>query len=78
MKIIKEWKDWIYSKEFENEKEIKENVVIKINGKLINYSCSHKFEKEGKYTLEYLFKNNLTKINHMFSYCELLTNFKSI
>ena len=66
--------NWNYSKEYENEKEIKENIVIKINGKITNFSYTYKFEKEGKYIIEYLFKNNLTKTNHMFSYCESLTN----
>ena len=58
----------------ENEKEIKENIEIKINGKKIKFSYYHKFEKEGKYSIEYSFKKNLTKTNHMFYYCESLTN----
>ena len=59
---------------YENEKEIKENIEIKINKELIEFSYKHKFEKEGKYKIEYLFKNNLTKTNHMFSGCNSLTN----
>ena len=47
-----EWK-------FENEKEIKENIEIKINGKIIEFSYYYKFNKEGKYKIEYLFKNKL-------------------
>jgi len=58
----------------ENEKEIKENIEIKINGKKIKFSYYHKFEKEGKYSIEYSFKKNLTKTNHMFYYCESITN----
>ena len=49
-----------------NEKEIKENILIKINGKIIELSYYYKFKEEGKYTIEYLFKNNLTKTCFMF------------
>ena len=59
---------------YENEKEIKENIEIKINEKIIPFSYSHYFEKEGKYIVTYKFKNYLTKTNHMFYYCNLLTN----
>ena len=59
---------------YENEKEIKENIEIKINEKIIPFSYSHYFEKEGKYIITYKFKNYLTKTNHMFYYCNLLTN----
>ena len=59
---------------YENEKEIKENIEIKINKKLIGFSYTYRFEKEGQYKIEYLFKNNLTKTNHMFCGCEKLTN----
>ena len=59
---------------YENEKEIKENIEIKINGKIIDFAYYHKFEKEGKYIIEYRFKNNLTKINHMFNGCDSLIN----
>ena len=62
--------DWKY----ENEKEIKENIVIKINGTIIEFTYYYKFKEEGKYIIEYSFKNNLTKTNHMFSACESLTN----
>ena len=59
---------------YENEKEIKENIEIKINGKKIKFSYTHKFEKEGKCKIEFLFKKNLTKINHMFYGCSSLIN----
>ena len=62
--------DWKY----ENEKEIKENIEIKINGKLIEFTYYYKFNKEGKYIIEYSFKNNLTKTCYMFYGCNLLTN----
>jgi hypothetical protein len=64
---------WEYDKDDylnENEKEIKENLEIKINGKIIEFKYFYKFKEERKYIIEYLFKNNLTKTNHMFSYCE--------
>ena len=59
---------------FKNEKEIKENTEIKINGKKIDFSYYHKFIKEGTYNIEYIFKNNLTDINHMFYECKNLLN----
>ena len=60
--------------EFDNEKDIKENIQIKINGETIPFSYMHKFKKEGKYKIEYIFKKNLTKINHMFYGCWKLTS----
>ena len=61
--------DWKY----ENEREIKD-VEIKINGKAIKFAYTYKFEKEGKYPIEYIFKNNLTKANYLFYGCNNLTN----
>ena len=58
--------DWKY----ENEKEIKENIIIKIDEKIIPFSYYHKFEKVGKYKIQYSFKNDLTKTNHMFCECD--------
>jgi len=58
---------------YENEKEIKENIEIRINGEKIEYSYLYKFNKEGKYKIEYLFKKYLTKTNHMFRGCNCLT-----
>ena len=60
--------DW----KFENEKEIKENIEIKINGELINFTYNYNFKTEGNYEICYFFKNNLTKTNHMFYECESL------
>ena len=62
--------DW----KFENEKEIKENIEIKINGIIMPFSYYFKFPKEGKYIIQYSFKKNLSKTNHMFWGCNLLTN----
>ena len=62
--------DWKY----ENEKEIKENIEIKINGKIIDFTYFYNFNKKGKYNIEYSFKNNLSKICYMFYDCNSLTN----
>jgi len=59
---------------YENEKEIKENIEIKINGKIIDFSFFHIFEKEGEYIIEYRFKKEFTNINHIFYGCKLLTH----
>ena len=59
---------------YKNEKEIKENVEIKINGKKIEFTYKYKFKKEGKYAIEYFFKNDLTKTCYMFYNCNSLTN----
>ena len=56
-----------------NEKEIKNNIEIKINGKIIDFTYYYKFNEEGKYMIEYSFKNNLTKTCFMFCDCESLT-----
>ena len=60
--------------QYENEKEIKENIEIKINEKIISFSYYHNFEKEGKYIVKYSFKNDLTKTNHMFYECHSIIN----
>ena len=57
---------------YNNEEEIKENVVIKINKKIIDFSYYHKFEKEGEYHIKYIIKRNLSNINHMFYHCSNL------
>ena len=69
-----EWVDEEYDYKYENEKEIKENIEIKINEKIIEFTYYYKFKKEGKYIIEYNFKNNLTNTNHLFFGCRLLTN----
>ena len=67
--LIKE-KDYY---EYENEEEIKNNCEIKINNKINNFSYYYEFTKKGKYIIEYMFTNNLTKIDLMFSGCSSLT-----
>ena len=62
--------DWKY----ENEKEIINNIEIKINGMINQFSYFYRFPREGKYNIQYSFKNYLTKTNHMFWGCNLLTN----
>jgi len=59
---------------YENEKEIKENIEIRIDGKEIKFSYLYKFNKEGKHQIEYSFKKDLSRTNHMFYNCKSLTN----
>ena len=66
------WED--NKKDYENEKEIKENCEIKINNKIIPFSYFYNFTKKEKYIIQYSFKNKLSKINYMFSECSSLTN----
>ena len=67
-------KDYADDYKNENEKEIKENIEIKINKKIIEFTYYYKFKEEGKYIIEYIFKKNLTKTCLMFSNCNTLTN----
>ena len=57
-----------------NEKEIKDNIRIKINGKLIPFSYFYKFNQEGKYKIEYIFSNKITRTVFMFLGCKNLIN----
>ena len=67
-----EWEDRDDDIEYLNEKEIKENIEIKINEKIIEFTYYYQFNKEGKYIIEYSFKNNLTKTCYMFYGCNSL------
>ena len=49
IRIINSYKE--SNKEYENEKEIKENCEIRINNKFIPFSYFQKFNKKGKYTI---------------------------
>ena len=60
--------------QYMNEKEIKENVQMKINDSHINFTYLYRFEKPGSYKIEYIIKRNLTKVNHLFFNCNKLTN----
>ena len=58
--------DWKY----ENKKEIEDNIQIRINDEIKNFSYYYRFKKQGTYKIEYIFKNPLTKTNHMFFGCK--------
>ena len=62
--------DW----KFNNEKELRENIEIKINGKTMPFSYSYKFPVKGRYNIQYSFKKCLTKSNHMFWGCKSIIN----
>ena len=51
-----------------NEQQIKES-KIQIDNQIISFNYCYKFEKEGKHIIKYIFKNNLTNINHLFFEC---------
>jgi len=55
-----------------NEEELKK-CEIEINEKKIPFSYKYLFNKEGKYTIKYSFKNNLTNICCMFYDCSSLS-----
>ena len=59
---------------YENEKEIKENCIIKINNKIIPFNYLYKFKEKGKFKIEYSFKNNIKSLANLFSKCNSLTN----
>ena len=73
-KRIKDLDDEEDDYKYENEKEIKENCIIKINNKRIQFNYLYKFKEKGKYIIKYLFKKNIKNINFMFSECNSLTN----
>ena len=56
---------------YENENEIK-NCEIKINDKTTPFAYFYKFDKPGKYTIEYSFKGNLTNLSFLFCQCKNL------
>ena len=59
---------------YENEKDIKDNCLIKINEEKIDFSYFYNFKKKGKYKIEFTFKSKLKKINCLFYECSLLTS----
>ena len=63
-----------FIKEYCNEEEIKKNCEIRIDEKIIPFSYSYKFDKKGKYNIKYIFKENITKTDYMFSGCSSLTS----
>ena len=60
--------------EYNNEKEIKENCEIKINGISILFAYEYEFKETGTYKIEYVFKKSLTNSCFMFYDCNKLTN----
>ena len=48
---------------YENEKEIKENCIIKINNKGIPFNYLYKFKEKGKFIIKYLFKKKIKNAN---------------
>ena len=74
MKKINGRKDREDDYKYENEKEIKENCEIKIDNNKSQFSFYYIFKKEGKYKIEYTFKNQLSKICYMFYDCKSLIN----
>ena len=69
-----EWMDREDDYKFENEKEIKEKCIIKINNKIISFNYYNKFNEKGKYKIEYLFNEIIIKTDYMFYECNSLTN----
>ena len=81
IKIINSFDQWalnnkkkIEDLEEKNEKEIKDNITILIDGKAIPFNYSFKFKKAGKYIIKYKFKfdNNITKLDYIFADCQNL------
>ena len=60
--------------QYENEKEIKENCLIKINNKVIPFNYFYKFKEKGKYKIKYSFKNNIKNLSYLFYGCSSLSN----
>ena len=60
-------------KKYKNAKEIKK-CKIKINDIDIGFNYFHEFKEKGKYIIKYIFSNNLTNTNNIFSDCTSLTN----
>ena len=73
-KRINEWDDEEDDYKYVNEKEIKENCIIKINNNIIPFNYFYKFKEKGKFIIEYLFKNNIKNISFMFYECNSLKN----
>ena len=59
---------------YNNEKEIKENCEIRINGEKIDFSYYYRFPHPGNYKIQYIFKKNMKKLNHLFYDCKYLIN----
>lgn len=49
------------------------NCEILINGKLIDFQRQYRFEEEGEYNIELIFKNKLNDLNHLLYNCKCYT-----
>ena len=79
----------IFNQNKNNKEEIKDNINIFLENKRIKiineekkWKIDYKFEKEGKYNLKILFKNNMKNMNGFFDNCSILysidlTNFNT-
>ena len=74
IKRIKDIDDKEDDYKYENEKEIKENCIIKINNKGIPFNYLYKFKEKAKFIIKYLFKKNIKNASFLFSECKSLTN----
>ena len=63
LKREKEYHDASDDYKLENEKEIKEKIIIK---NIIEFNYYYKFKESGKYEIKYIFKENIGKIDYMF------------
>ena len=61
-----------FNKEMINEKEIKDNCQLTIDGKDYKFFYFVRINSPGKYKIRYNFKNNLTKTDYMFAECQNL------
>ena len=62
------------NRDYNNQKEIEENVKIEIDDKeLKKFSYFYNFSEIGKYKIKYSFKKKLKKLNHLFCKCSQLT-----
>ena len=57
-----------------NEKEIKDNCIIKINNRTIKFQYFYEFKEKGKFNIKYSFKKNIKNLACIFSECNSLTN----
>ena len=63
---------WYQNKGNENDKEIKDNCELYLDGNKISFTYQYIFKKQGKYTIKMVFKKPLTNINYMFCWCSCL------
>ena len=55
---------------YENEEEIRQNCIIKINNKIIRFNYFIKFNKEGNYLIKYIFIEKIINADFLFFQCE--------